>query len=86
MLMARGEEEPAAMEFGFEVAEFLRRHWGGEALYIPRGQEWFLSQRDQEILQEFNGNNRTELCHKFGISSMRLYQIIQAGSPKRSGE
>lgn len=78
LLTARGDAEDEAMKVGFEVAEFIRRHWAGIAVYIPRGQKWFLSQRDQEIAQEFNGSNGLELCRKYQVSLVRLYQIVKA--------
>jgi Mor family transcriptional regulator len=78
LMVAKGEEEQEAMAFGFEVAEFIRRHWSGQAVYIPKGHHFTLSKRDQEILKEFDGSNRGEICRKHGITARRFYQILNA--------
>jgi Mor family transcriptional regulator len=84
MMMARGDEEQTAMDFGFQVAELIRGHLGGSHVYIPKGQEFYLSKRDEEIRREFNGTNRQELCRQHSISEMRFYQIISAGRTKQA--
>jgi len=76
--MEAGDEEQKAMAFGFEVAEVIRRRWGGVQIYIPRGTDFFLSKRDREIIEEFDGTNRRELCSKYGITVRRFYQIINS--------
>lgn len=86
MLMSRGEEETGAMEFGFELAEYIRRQWSGSAIYIPRGRNFTLSKRDEEILLEFNGKNKRELCLKHSITECRLYQIVKATRIKQEDE
>lgn len=87
MMKDRGSPESEAMAFGFEVAEVIRRRWGGTQVYIPRGSDFFLSKRDEEILEEFNGTNGKELCRKHGITTRRLYQIRNAAriKAKRAG-
>jgi len=76
--MDQGADEQEAMSLGFEVAEIIRKKWGGTQLYIPQGNNFYLSRRDEEILQELNGGNRAEVCSKYGISVRRSYQIESA--------
>lgn len=59
------------------VAEHLRKFLGGTWQYIPKGYHYDLDRRDREIYEKFNGRNQTELCDEYGITRVRLYQILQ---------
>lgn len=51
---------------------------GGSGFYLPRGIECRLSARDREIVGKFNGRNKRELAREYGLSEMRIDQIITA--------
>jgi Mor family transcriptional regulator len=51
----------------------LRRRLGGQEIYIPAEDK---STRDESIRAEFNGRNRDQIMHKYGISKSRLYEIV----------
>lgn len=76
-LRGRGLDDAVATDAATQAAEFVREHWGGQKIYIPRGQRHELSHRDLEIWKRWNGHNRLELCREYGISENRLYQILQ---------
>lgn len=78
VLAALGIDREVAAEAGREVAEFLREHWGGQNVYLPKGTLFDLSERDVEIWEKWNGRNVLELCREYGITRQRLYQIIAA--------
>lgn len=82
-LMAAGVEEPEALEIGFKAAERVRLRWGGENIYIPKGDVFSRAQRDEKIFQQFDGTNRSEICREHGITEMRFYQIMAAQRAQR---
>ncbi len=59
------------------VVDTLREIYGGDAIYIPRGDET----RDWQVWDEFNGHNHLELAKKFGITERHVYNIIAAIRP-----
>lgn len=85
LMVARGEQAEAAAEIGFKTAEFLREHWGGQKIYIPKGVTFAASRRDIEIFGRFRGTNALELCREYGITNTRLYQIVHAVRRMRRG-
>lgn len=76
ILTAAGAEPVKAKEFAAAAAEKIRKKWQGLAVYIPKGRDWELSQRDLEIYRRFNGDNRHALCREYEITEQRLYQIV----------
>jgi Mor family transcriptional regulator len=76
LMLGRGEAPEVAAEIGFRVAEFLRGHWGGQKIYIPKGISFSVSRRDIEIYGRFRGTNALELCREYDITNTRLYQIV----------
>lgn len=67
-------EADAAAE---RVAEHLRKFLGGAWHYVPKGYHYELTLRDRDIYEKFNGRNQRELCEEYGITRVRLYQILQ---------
>lgn len=55
------------------VMESLRRRFGGQRVYIEAPPA---AARAAEIRSRYNGRNRIEICHEYGISRARLYQIV----------
>lgn len=51
---------------------------GGGQFYLPKGLALKLSQRDREIFDRFNGRNKRELAREYGVSEMRIDQIVAA--------
>ena len=76
LMVKRGVDESEASELGVQIAESIRRDWGGMSIYIPKGAKFDIEKRDQEIFSEWDGKNTLELCRKYKISIVRLYQII----------
>lgn len=76
-LVALGVPRDKAAEVGLAAAEHIRQHWGGTSHYIPRGTYWQASQRASEIATKFTGNNHGELARQYGITEMRVYQILK---------
>ncbi|TXI16590.1 MAG: hypothetical protein E6Q67_14265 [Roseateles sp.] len=55
--------------------QFMHTH-GGYSHYFPSGRELKRSDRDRLLISKFEGNNLKELSREFGISEMRVRQIL----------
>jgi len=65
-------------QLALDQTERLSFDLGGESFYMHRGTRYRLSLRDRQIVAEFNGRNQHLLARKYGLSVMRIYQIIAA--------
>lgn len=61
----------------FAIVENIRTEIGGVQQYIPRGTSYELSQREKKIWNDFDGNNYTELAQKYGITTVRIRNIVK---------
>ena len=50
---------------------------GGCSFYLPRGIGPQLSARNRQIVEQYNGRNKHYLAMTFGISEMRIDQILK---------
>lgn len=66
-----------AADIGLAVAEFVRTHWGGQPIYIPSGAPNLISDRYVQIFEKCNGRNHRQLAREYGISVVRVYQIVK---------
>lgn len=84
-LCDRGVTTQDAKVIGRDVAEHVRKHWGGQLVYVPIGKAHELSQRDEEIWNRFDGKNHQELVREFRLSEQQIYQIVKkVGAVKRA--
>lgn len=51
---------------------------GGRAMYLPKGLMVFLSARDEQLCAQFRGNNHLALARQYGLTEMRVRQILSA--------
>jgi len=59
--------------------QHLAQEMGGRGgLYIAKGLIAQLSARDHEMCGKFRGNNYRELAHEYGLTEMRVRQIVDA--------
>ncbi len=72
-----GIDQERAEHAGREIANRMAAHWGGQNIYFPMGLSYKLSQRDQQIFDEFNGINHSELARKYGVSLQWIYKIVK---------
>ena len=84
-----GVAAAAADQAGLEIACRMAAHWGGQLVYFPKGLSYRLSERDRQIVAEFNGTNHADLAIKYNISIQWVYKIIkmacEEGVRKRQG-
>lgn len=58
---------------------------GGEAIYIPKLDTVDNARRILDIRAEFNGANTPFLARKYGLTTRRIQQIVEAGAPTLPG-
>lgn len=59
--------------------QHLAQEMGGRGgIYIAKGLIAQLSARDHEMCAKFRGNNYRELAHEYGLTEMRVRQIVDA--------
>jgi Mor family transcriptional regulator len=73
----RGMDQEVAHNASFEIAEAVRMQWGGAILYLPKGKEFMITQRDLQIYEAFNGHNIRLLAQKHHLTDAQVYKIIQ---------
>ena len=61
----------------------LRRQLGGRSLYVAARTSERRPERDAAVRRMFNGRNRRDVQHHFGISRATLYRIVGAGKVRR---
>lgn len=71
-----GVGETKANEAAFEAVESVRRMYGGQLIYIPRGIKFDSSERDREIYRKYLGNNIPELASEYQLSAAAIYRIV----------
>lgn len=80
IIQRRLENEGITVELSRPVAlaavEEIRKVFGGDEVYIPKGAMIDISSRDWAVWKDFNGRNLHELRSKYNLSRRRLEQII----------
>ena len=76
LLREKGHDQVAANEIAFQAAESVRREFGGQLLYIPKGTAFDTGERDAEIYRKFDGQNTKELAHEYDLSEQTVYRIL----------
>ena len=59
-----------------DIIETIRARFHGESVYFSKCQAMKLAKRNQAILAEFDGGNRRTIARRYGLSLMRICQII----------
>lgn len=68
-----------AAAVAFDLTEAIRQQFGGELLYIPKGDACARYQRNAQILRQFNGRNHADLARRHGLSVTKIYEVLAAG-------
>lgn len=70
-----GAGEKAAA-IAFDVVDWFRQHHGGIEIFIAKGLQFEISERDAIIYREFRGNNVGALARKYGLTERQIYSIV----------
>jgi Mor family transcriptional regulator len=79
VLLGKGQAKEDAQATAYEITERIRTTVGGTNTYIPRGQDFELGKRDEEIYRKFNGRNYFELAQEFQLTEVRVRDIVKVG-------
>lgn len=82
-LQARGIDEKTAEVLAMGTAEEVRDVFGGHSLYIPKGRDMALTQRDRDMYAAYNGDNIAEVADKFSLSERACYSAISRARRER---
>ncbi|OHC68616.1 MAG: hypothetical protein A3H93_09135 [Rhodocyclales bacterium RIFCSPLOWO2_02_FULL_63_24] len=77
-LVAAGIGDEQAAEIGVKVMDRMRKDWGGDSFYFPKGCAIDIARRDLEIYEKFDGRNHTELGREYDLSVIHIYRIVKA--------
>ena len=59
------------------LVDILNVH-GGQRVYIPRTTDIFKGYRDEQIKNEFTGDNHNELALKWGVDPTYIYNTLRS--------
>jgi Mor family transcriptional regulator len=76
-LVREGVDKDKARPIAWNVVEKVRDAWGGQILYIPKGDAFDARARYEAIWQAFNGHNHADLARRFGVSEQTIYNAIR---------
>lgn len=79
------ESRLQAAELADDVCDELVAEWGGASLYLPRCAFVTMSVRNKKIFSEFTGANYRELARSYGLSEMRIRNIVAIFRNKSRG-
>lgn len=82
LLCLKGMEKKGALKLSEDILDLFCTHCGGQMIYFPKATYQKARDRAKQIYTEFNGSNKKEICQKYGITEVWLYQIIKSVSKK----
>lgn len=68
-----------ANRHAFEMIEAIREECGGQQQYIPKGDSYEMTLRDEAIYAKFKGTNYHELAHEFDLTTVQIRNIVKRG-------
>lgn len=71
---------------GEDAARKLCEAFGGDTIYVPKAETLDSADRIAEIRKAYNGGNAKVLAERYGVTRMRIYQIVGDMLPKIDGQ
>lgn len=66
----------AMATLALDQLQYLAQHMGGGGFYLAKGVAAMWAARDEQMWAEFNGRNYGALARRYGLTDMRVRQII----------
>lgn len=86
-LMCHGVAEDVADAVCWDAAEVIRKQWGGQQVYIPKGTHEETSRRHQEMYAKWlAGAEFLELAHEYGMTEPAVRFVIRRVRDRRHKE
>lgn len=73
----QGAGEQEAKQQAIRLALDIADHFGGMQLYVPKGTLLKTLARNIQIWHDFTGDNAKTLARQYGLTEVRLYEIIR---------
>ncbi len=64
------------------LANLFRMELAGQSVYLRKLSDSSRAARYRQILNDFTGNNHSDVCMKYNISLQRLYQLLRTSRGK----
>lgn len=77
VLLEYGIDKDKAKVCAHAIGNHMRKEWGGQMLYFPKGLAADISARDLEMYNEFDGTNHEVLAKKYDLSVQWVYKVIK---------
>lgn len=78
-LEALGLSPDLASEEAFKLTEFVRKHWGGQDVYVPKGLHLELAEKYRVVYETWKAEGfHPGLPRRFDLTMQRLRQIVKA--------
>lgn len=72
-----GISKEESYDIAVKLSDDLRKDFGGELFYMPKGQDYDTIIKHHKIFQEFNGTNHDELSRRYGVSVQQIYRVLK---------
>ncbi|MFK5947800.1 MAG: Mor transcription activator family protein [Methylococcales bacterium] len=82
-LIGKGIDPIEAASAASSSVQYISEHWRGSLIYMPSQSKVKKNERNKTIIQKFNGKNYHELGLEFGLSEVRIRQIIKVMQSKQ---
>lgn len=76
-LLNSGIDKKESEKISQSTVNHLRKDYGGEHIYFPKGKELDAILKHATIYKEFTGDNHLELSKKFDVSITHIYRILK---------
>lgn len=82
ILKGYGLTAQAAQDAGDAIADDLAINWGGQYITVPKDMKYRSAKRAQQIVDDFNGSNHSELAASHSLSVNAIYKILKRAQAK----
>lgn len=76
-LLASEQQCTEALNIGFKTACEIRYRMGGSLIYLPKGHKQKLTERNLQIVRDYDGKNIHTLVSRYGLSNGCIYKILK---------
>lgn len=79
-----GIDKETAEKISHSTVDHLRKDYGGEYIYFPKGAQLDSILRQHEIYKRWTGTNQVELAKEFNLTVPAVYRIIKKAHKKET--
>lgn len=86
-LIERGIASEDSERIGWEIADEIRKEWGGDVLYIPKGSWWETYKLHDEMYDRYNrGAEVKDIAREYGRALQATYAILRRVKARRKAK